>query len=335
MPALIELWDAVIVGGSWAGLAAALQLTRARRHVLVIDAGQPRNRFARTAHGFLGQDGRPPAEIIKTFHTELRRYPTVLLRDGTATDARANDDGTFQVEFTWADPEFHQSVRTRRLILATGVVDELPNIAGLTERWGRQVLHCPYCHGYEVEEGRLGVLATGEASLHIALLLPDWSPKVTFFTNETFFPNAEQLSALEARGVRVEPRPVVALYGETASNLGVQVRGRGDAFWLDALFVASRTHLASPLAERLGCAIEEGPQGPMVRTDATKETSVKGVFCAGDAARTPHSATFAVADGAMAGIAVQRSLVMEDAEGERQGSVTTGKGKQKAESRKQ
>jgi thioredoxin reductase len=303
-----DLYDAIVIGGSFAGLAAAMQLVRARRRVFVIDAGQPRNRFSYAAHGFLGQDGQLPAEIISKFRAELARYPTLDFFEGLATDARASDDGTFEVQHSFAGT---RPPRARRLILATGVVDELPDVPGLAERWGRQVLHCPYCHGFEVEEGRLAVLATGDASVHHALLLPDWSPRVTLFTNGTFSPNAEQRSALEARRVRVDERPVKALVGDTPANVGVQLRdGRID--WMDAVFVAPRTRLASPIAERLGCAMEEGLQGPMVRTDARKATTVNGVFCAGDAAHSPHSISFAVADGAMAGIAAHQSLVMAE-----------------------
>lgn len=306
MPYFDDLYDVIVIGGSFAGIAAAMQLARARRRVRVIDAGQPRNRFSYAAHGFPGQDGELPANILSKFRAELAQYPTVDFFESLASDARACGDDTFEVEHSFGSM---LRPRARRLILATGVVDELPDIPGLAERWGRQVLHCPYCHGFEVEEGRLAVLATGEASVHHALLLPDWSSRVTLFTNGAFALSTEQRSALEARNVRVDERQVKALIGETPSNVGVQLRDhRVD--WMDAVFVAPRTRLASPFAERLGCAMEEGPQGPMVRTDARKATSVKGVFCAGDAAHTPHSISFAVADGAMAGIAAHQSLVM-------------------------
>jgi thioredoxin reductase len=202
------------------------------------------------------------------------------------------------------------SLRARRLILATGVVDELPDLPGLAERWGVTVLHCPYCHGYEVADGRLGVLATSEASMHKALLLPDWSADVTLFTDGMFSPDAEQRAALAARGIRLETRAVEALVGDAPALAGARLRD-GGLVALDALFVTSRTRMATPLAERLGCAFDEGPFGPIVRTDARKETSVPGVFCAGDAARTPHSATWAAADGATAGISAHQSLALE------------------------
>jgi thioredoxin reductase len=299
-----ESYDVVVVGGSWAGLAAAMQLGRARRRVLVVDAGQPRNRFARSAHGFLGQDGRAPAAILETFRAQVLAYPTVRFTAGEATDARAAGDGDLEVELASGG-----SVRARRLILATGVVDDLPDVAGLAERWGDTVLHCPYCHGYEVADGRLGVLAADETSVSKALLLRDWSADVTFFTNGTPEPDAEQRAALEARGVHTETRRLEALVGDAPGLTGVRLRD-GELVGLDALFATSRTRMASPLAERLGCAFDEGHFGPVVRTDARKETSVPGVYCAGDAAREPHNATWATADGVTAGIAAHQSLAL-------------------------
>ena len=174
---------------------------------------------------------------------------------------------------------------------------------------GATVLHCPYCHGYEVADGRLGVLATSELSMHQALLLPDWSAEVTLLTNGTFSPSAEQDAALAARGVRVERRMVDALVGDAPGLAGVRLDD-GDLVALDALFTASRTRMASALAEQLGCVFDEGRFGPIVRTDARKETSVPGVFCAGDAAREPHNATWAAADGAAAGMYAHQSLAL-------------------------
>jgi thioredoxin reductase len=299
-------YDAVVVGGSWAGLSAAMQLARARRRVLVVDTGRPRNRFARASHGFLGQDGRTPAAILDAARAQVLAYPTAAFRRDEATDARADGDA-FAVTLASG-----ATARARRLVLATGVVDDLPDLPGLRERWGVSVLHCPYCHGYETAGGRLGVLAVGEASVHQALLLPDWSGDVTLFTNGTLEPTPAQLDALAARGVRVEPRRVVALVGEGAALAGVRLEGPdgGAVVGLDALFTGSRTRMASPLAERLGCAFDDGPFGPVIRTDARKETTVAGVYAAGDVARAPHNATWASADGVTAGVYAHQSLAL-------------------------
>ncbi|HSK18463.1 MAG TPA: NAD(P)/FAD-dependent oxidoreductase [Longimicrobiales bacterium] len=296
--------DVVVVGGSWAGLAAALQLGRARTRTLIVDAGRPRNRFARASHGFLGQDGRSPEAILETFREQVLAYATVRLREELAVDISTIDHGGFAVELASGSV-----LRAARLILATGVVDELPAIQGLRERWGKTVLHCPYCHGYEVADARLGVLATSDAAMHLALLLPDWSADVTLFTNGAFDPHAEQRAQLMARGVKLETRPLQSLLGDAPALDGIQLEG-GDIVPVDALFSASRTRMAAPFAERLGCAFNEGPLGPVIRTDERKETSVPNVFAAGDAARVPYSGTFAAADGAMAGISAHQSLAL-------------------------
>jgi thioredoxin reductase len=303
---LDEAYDAIVVGGSFAGLSAAMQLARARRRVLVLDAGRPRNRFARRSHGFLGQDGRTPAAIFDTARAQVLAYPTAEFRAAEATHARRGD-GTFEVALTSG-----ATVWAHRLILATGIIDELPDIPGLRERWGVTVLHCPYCHAYEVAGRRLGVLATTEMAVHQALLIPDWSADVTFFTNGVVAPDAAQRAALAVRGVRVEARPVDALVGEAPELAGVRLRD-GDVVALDALFTMSRTRMASALAEQLGCAFDDGPFGPVIRTDARKETSVSGVFAAGDAARLPpHNATWAAADGVTAGISAHQSLALSN-----------------------
>jgi thioredoxin reductase len=300
-----DTYDAIVVGGSWAGLSAAMQLVRARRRVLVVDTGRPRNRFSHAAHGFLGQDGRPPVAILETAREQVLAYPTAELRHDEATHA-AVGDGTFEIALASGAKE-----HARRLVLATGIVDELPDIPGLRERWGTSVLHCPYCHGYEVAGGRLGVLAMGEMNIHHAQLLLDWSANVTLFTNGTFEPTAAQRDMLAARGVRIEPRPLVELVGEGTALAGVRLAGAGDGevIGLDALFTTPRTRMASPLAEHLGCMFDEGPFGPVIHTDAQKETTVPGVYAAGDAARVPHTVTWAAADGVTAGMSVHRSLV--------------------------
>lgn len=295
-------YDVIIVGGSFAGLSAALQLARARRQVLLVDAARPRNRYAAHAHGFLGQDGVPPQEIVARAREQLARYPTVAFLDGEALQA-APVDGGFELVLAAG-----QRVRGARLILATGMRDELPSLPGLQERWGQTVLHCPYCHGYEVAGEPLGVLAAHPMSAHQALLLPDWGP-TTYFTQGQYEPSPEEARHLAARGVRLERTPVVHLLGEAPALRGVALAD-GRQVPVHALFVASRTHMASPLAGQLGCAFDEGPLGPVIRVDELKQTTVPGVFAAGDAATPMSNATLASASGVMAGICAHRSLVM-------------------------
>ena len=295
-------YDVIIIGGSFAGLAAAMQLARARRQVLLVDAARPRNRYAAHAHGFLGQDGVPPHEIVANARAQLARYPTVSFLDGEAIQALAQDGG-FTVVMAGGE-----QVRGARLILATGMRDELPPLPGLQARWGQTVLHCPYCHGFEVAGEPLGVLAAHPMSVHQAMLLPDWGP-TTYFTQGQFEPSPEDARHLGARGVHVERTPVVALLGDAPALTGV-VLADGRELPLRALFVASRVHMASPLAGQLGCEFDEGPLGPVIRVDDMKQTTVPGVFAAGDASTPMSNATLASASGVMAGVCAHRSLVM-------------------------
>ena len=292
-------YDVIIIGGSYAGLAAGLQLARARRRVLVVDAGVRRNRFAEASHGFLTQDGTPAAEIAAKGRSQLMAYDNVEWLPGEATHAEAAEMG-FRVTVAATGRE----ATGRRLVLALGVRDELPNIPGLEERWGRSVFHCPYCHGYELDRGRIGVLATSPKSLHHALMLPDWGP-TTFFLNDAFTPDAEQTEQLRSRGVTVVDGLVSRLEGDGATL----VMGDGRVFALEGLFTLPRTSVVSPVAAQLGCAFDEGPMGAFIRTDAIKATTVPGVFACGDAARMAGSVSLAVGDGALAGAAAHQSLI--------------------------
>lgn len=294
------LYEAIIVGGSFAGLSAAMQLARARRRVLVIDSALPRNRFADAAHGFLGQDGRPPQAIIQEAARQLAAYPTVDFMAGRASAARATEAG-FTVDL--ADG---RDARGLRLVLATGVKDELPAIPGLKERWGATVLHCPYCHGYEVADRRLGVLATHAMSAHQAVLLPDWGP-TTYFTQAIYEPDDALAARLAARGVAIERSPVVELLGDAPDLRAVRLAD-GRVLPLGALFTAPSVSMASPLAHQLGCVFEEGPLGPYLRTEERNQTTTPGVYAAGDGASPIHNATLASAAGVIAGVGAHQSL---------------------------
>ncbi|MFJ2993663.1 NAD(P)/FAD-dependent oxidoreductase [Pandoraea sp. NPDC087047] len=296
-----EHFDAVVVGGSFAGLSAAMQLARARRRVQVIDAGLPRNRFSAHSHGFFGLDGVSPDEIVATVTEQLLKYPSVTVVKGEAVKA-SGELGRFQVEL--ADGSRRQA---SRLILATGIRDKLPAVPGIAERWGVSVLHCPYCHGYEVAGQRLGVLATLALSVHQAQLIPDWGP-TTWFTQGIVEPNAHEAALLDARGVSIERTPVAEVLGEAP---GIDAVRLVDArvVPIDALFVAPQSEMVSDLAVQLGCAIDDGPLGPVIRVGDWKETSVPGVFAAGDASNVMTNATFASAAGVAAGIGAHRSLI--------------------------
>ncbi|KQU89872.1 thioredoxin reductase [Ensifer sp. Root31] len=292
--------DVVILGGSYAGLSAGLQLARARRSVLVIDTGLRRNRFAATSHGFLTQDGSAPAEIAAEARSQLMEYRSVEWLQTAATSAERVQDG-FKVALQQGP-----DVTGKRLVLATGVTDVLPDLDGLAERWGRSVFHCPYCHGYELDQGRIGVLATSPLSMHQALMLPDWGP-TTFFLNGAFEPDADQLQQLAWRNVTVEHGLIDRIEGERVDV----VMKDGRVLPMDGLFTTTRTVVSAPFAEQLGCALDDGPLGRYIRTDAMKATTVPGVFACGDAARPTGSVALAVGDGAMAGAATHRSLMFD------------------------
>ena len=292
------MFDAIIVGGSYAGQSAALQLARARRNILVIDEGKRRNRFAAHSHGFLGHDGRDPAEIADRAREQLLAYPNVSWLADRAENAERLADG---FALTDTSGTRHES---RTVVLATGIKDGLPEVPGLAERWGRAVFHCPYCHGYELNRGHIGVLAVSEISMHHALMLPDWGT-TTFFLNGAFEPTADQLAQLAARGVTVEKEKISALAGDPIDVVLEDNR----RIALDGLFTATATEISSPIAAQLGCDLADGPTGRFIRTDEMKATSVPGVFACGDAARAAGNVAMAVGDGAMAGAATHRKLM--------------------------
>jgi thioredoxin reductase len=293
-------FDAIVIGGSYAGLSAAIQLARARRTVCVIDAGQPRNRFAAESHGFFGQDGAQPRAMIAQARAQLLAYPTVMMLNGEVVCALQTASEQFAIELASGE-----KLTASRLVLAHGVEDQLPDTPGISERWGTTVLHCPYCHGFEVGGQQLGVLNTIPASIHQAVLIPDWGP-TTFFLNGIDELDAETREQLARRQVTVEPAPVVELLGDAPDLTGIRLDD-GRIIPIAALFIAPRTRL-SPLAAQLGCEFDESPFGPFIRTDAMKMTTVPGVFAAGDAALAMN-ATIASAAGVMAGAALHRSLI--------------------------
>lgn len=289
--------DVIIIGGSYAGMAAALQLVRARRSVLIVDAGQRRNRFAAHSHGFLTQDGADPAVIAATARRQLEAYPTLAIIEGKATAITGERDA-FSV--TLATGEAHQGWR---ILLAIGLSDTLPPVEGLAERWGRSVFHCPYCHGYELDQGAIGVIGAGPLSVQQAELLAEWG-RVTLLPNGALDLDEGQRATLAAKGVAIEDIPIARLEGDAEICLT-----DGRTLHFAGLFVGPRVAPVGTLATDAGCALEDTMMGVMIRTGPTKETTVPGIFAAGDAAFMPQSVTFAVGDGALAGMQIHRSLV--------------------------
>ncbi|MBK0012912.1 NAD(P)/FAD-dependent oxidoreductase [Stenotrophomonas sp. S41] len=294
--------DVIIVGGSYAGIAAGLILARARRPVTIIDSGLPRNRAASHSHGVLGQDGVSGAELLKNARQQLLDYPTVRWLQGEVVHAQSTADG---VEVRTADG---QVLAARKLLLATGIADQLPELPGLAERWGSTVLHCPYCHGYEVGGGAIGLLGGHPMSAAKATLFADWG-NVTFFSQGLPISDEEQ-AAMQQRGVQIETTPVVGVQGEQPTWLEVELAD-GRRIAQRALFVPAMQQMATPLVQQLGCMLVESPLGVLVEVDMMKQTSVPNVYAAGDAT-TVGNITLAMAEGVRAGIGVHHALVGED-----------------------
>lgn len=295
--------EVIIVGGSFAGLSAAMQLVRGRRSVVVMDTNQPRNRFATAAHGIFCLDGKTPAEIRATALSQLQAYPTFQRVEATAIGVEQTAHG-FAVMAQSGD-----LYRAKRLILACGITDQLPDIPGVQEHWGKSVIHCPYCHGYELSDRPLGVLATSEMSFHQAALIPDWGT-TTLFTQGQFLPQGEVLEHLLARDVTIEETPIVQVVGDGERLELVRLKD-GRELPLEGLYIGPQVTPNSPLISMLDLELQETPMGTIVKVDDFKESSVKGVFVAGDLSNPMQSGTFAIASGTMAGVAVHRSLIFD------------------------
>ncbi|RZU75899.1 thioredoxin reductase [Micromonospora kangleipakensis] len=304
-----DRYDVVVIGGGAAGLAGALALARARRSVLVVDAGQPRNAPAAQMHNFLGRDGTRPAELLAAGRDEVTRYGGQLVA-GTADDVRRDGDDFLVTLHDGRD------VRARRLLVTTGLVDELPDVPGLAERWGRDVLHCPYCHGWEVRDRRIGVLATGPLAAHQAQLWRQWSPHVTLLLHGVPAPGAEEAQRLAARRIAVVDGPVAALEVTGDALTGVRLAS-GEVVALDAVVVAARATARAGVLESLGLApvdVEMAGHvvGAQIPADPTGATAVPGVWVAGNVADVRAQVVTAAGAGLMAGAAINADLIAEE-----------------------
>jgi thioredoxin reductase len=301
-----ERFDVVVIGGGAAGLSAALTLARARRRVLVIDAGSPRNAPADGVHGFLTRDGIAPTELLTIGRQEVERYGGIVVQ-GEARDARPIADG-FEVTL-----EDSSTVMARRLVVTTGLVDELPGVPGLRERWGRDVLHCPYCHGWGVRDQPVGVLATSPWAIHQALLFRQWTPDVVLFAHTAPTLTDEQADELAARDIRIVEGIVESLVVTDDRLTGVRLDD-GTVVTRRALVVAPRFVARSRVLESLGLRPTAGPRGidACIAADATGLTEVPGVWVAGNVTNLSAQVVTAAAGGTVAAAAVNADLVSED-----------------------
>ncbi|MFG1810468.1 NAD(P)/FAD-dependent oxidoreductase [Streptomyces sp. NPDC049040] len=303
-------YEAVVVGGGAAGLAGASTLARARRSVLVVDAGRPRNAPAAGVHTYLAREGTPPAALLAAGRAEVAGYGGEI-RSGTVTAAERRPDGSFRVAL-----DDGAAVSADRLLVTTGLTDELPAVPGLAGLWGRDVLHCPYCHGWEVRDRAVGVLATGPLAVHQALLWRQWSDRITVFLHTAQEPDDEACEQLAARGIAVVDGEVARLVADGGRLAAVELVG-GRRIACDALAVAPRFTANGGILRDLGLKPEEQEMGghvlgTRIPADPTGATAVPGVWVAGNVASLAEQVIGAAAAGVRAAAAINADLVGAD-----------------------
>ncbi len=295
-------YEVAVAGGSTAGLSAALTLGRTMRKTIVLDAGAPRNRFASHAHNFFTRDNTPPQELLRIAREQLQPYDTVRLEQGFVTTARKTDDGFLLT--TDDGREFS----AKKLVLATGLQDDLADIPGLKELWGNRVIHCPYCHGFEVRRRPVCVIANGEAAEHFGITLSNWHSDITFLTNGDSQISPEATAKFKEKGFQIKTAPVKDL---SAQGEGVKITlGDGEVLETGAVYYRPQKLVyGNSLAEQLGCEIS--PEG-VVTVTPLFETTVPGVFAAGDLTHPGlHQLYMAAMGGHLAGTNANRQLTQE------------------------
>jgi thioredoxin reductase len=299
----ITMNDVIIIGGSFAGLAAALQLGRARRKVTVLDTGLPRNRFADHSHGLLGHDHKPPLEILAEARQQLARYPTVRL-----VTARAESISGAIDDFSVLTGD-GESLRARRLILSYGVADQMPELPGFAEGWGSSIVPCPYCDGFEVAGRHWGLVWSGPPSHNYVRLYHDWTDTLTVFANGHDIP-PDIRADLARRGILVVDGRITEIDHDESHNATVRL-DTGPPVAVDILFAHPRNKPSARLHESLGLATVDTPLGIALKVDERRETSMPGVYAAGDLANPlMASVTLATSHGATAGISAQQSMLV-------------------------
>jgi thioredoxin reductase len=293
--------DVVVIGGGPAGLSAALMLGRCRRSVVVCDAATPRNAASRALHGYLTRDGLPPSELLARGREELAQYG-VVYRQVSVTGVERHEARGFEVLLQGGD-----RLRTRKVLIATGVTDHLPDIGGMRECYGRSVHHCPYCDGWEWNDRRLAVYGQGRAGAAVSLALLTWTRDIVLLTNGPARLPVANRRQLDARGIRVHSERIAALEHEDGMLRGVRF-GNGTAIARDALFFTTGQHQHAPFAEQLGCELT---RKGTVKTDRYGQTCVPGVFVVGDASRDVQFIVVAASEGAKAAVAINKQFETE------------------------
>lgn len=295
-------YDVIIVGGGPAGLSAALLLARARRHVLVCDEGAQRNRFSQALHGFITRDGTNPSEFIELAKRDVEKYKTVHHRQCRVMNAQAIDGG-FRVTFEDALADS----TCKKLLVATGVIDELPALPGIDKYFGHSVFHCPYCDGWEFSGKRICAFGKGENGRQLALELLGWTEDVILATNGASELEQEHYDQLTKCGITVIEEPITRLVGEEG-KLQSLVFQNGAKEQCDVMFFKTDRYQKSLLADKLGCAMDGGG---LYETQKFESTNIPGLFVAGDACHSLHMVAVAAASGCEAGFAINTQLLKE------------------------
>ena len=295
--------DVIIIGGSFAGLAAALQLGRARRKVTVLDSCRPRNRFAGHSHGLLGHDHKPPLDILVEARQQLARYPTIRLVTARADSISGAIDNFCVVT------DDNESLRARRLILSYGVVDQMPDVPGFAEGWGTSIVPCPYCDGFEVAGQHWGLVWSGPQSHNYVRLYRDWTETLTVFADGHDIPS-DIRADLARRNIPVVDGRITEIARHGGQHATVRLDTAPDVA-VDILFAHPRNKPSASLHESLGLATVSTPLGTALQVDERRETSIPGIYAAGDLANPAMaSVTTAISQGATAGISAQQSLLV-------------------------
>lgn len=295
-------FDVIIVGGSYSGLAAGMALGRALRNVLIIDSGKPCNRQTPHSHNFLTQDGKAPQEIAALARKQVQAYDSVKFINGRATRGAKTETG---FEIHTADGE---SLSARKLIFATGIKDIMPDIPGVAECWGISVLHCPYCHGYEVRNKPTGILGNGEYAFEFAALISNWTKTLTVFTNGISTLTVEQHAKIQKHGIKVVEKEIANL--EHVNGVMQRVNFKdGTTSFIDAMYTRPPFQQHCDIPQALGCELTEDGY---IKVDAMQKTTAPGIFACGDNTARMRSVANAVSMGTMAGAVVNRELVGEE-----------------------
>lgn len=297
-----EILDVLIIGGSYAGLAAAMTLGRSMRKVLIIDSGKPCNRQTPHSHNFITRDGEAPSAIAAIAREQVLQYPTISWLDGKAIGAVKNEN-YFEIE-----TETGAKYRSRKLLFTTGIKDHMPELEGFAACWGISVLHCPYCHGYEVKDQRLGVYGNGDAGFHLAMLIQHWSKNLALFTGGEPVFSPEQTDKLKRHKIEIIAGKLQKIE-EEKGYLTAIVLEDGSRHEKDALFARVPMSEHSGLPAALGCNFDELGY---IEVDNFKKTSVNGVYAAGDNTTMMRSVSVAAAAGMMAGSMINKDLIEED-----------------------